>query len=359
MKRELFAVFRAVVLVALFGAQLAVGKDNRQEEAAALFARAAEVSNLRAPGSPPFRLRAKVRLSGLLGEPIDGSYQLIWNSPEQWREEITFPSFTQLRVGGAGKLWHRRNVNYLPLPIYHLMLLLDFQSRLKLGPTESVKKIHQRKRNGIRMKCIEMKGKRHRIPSYLIAQGPRPMFEFEPGREMCFDSVVGTLIREEQPDSQRGLIKLYEHADYATWGEKRVPYTLRLLESDKAIVEFWVEQLGDEPSPDRALFSPPEDAEEWAWCRNPEPAKELQRVEPRYPKKARSNLRTGVVFLYAKIGVDGTVHNTMVVGSSAREFPEFDAASQEALRQWRFQPARCGDIPVPTEGIFEFVYRLY
>jgi hypothetical protein len=29
------------------------------------------------------------------GKPLDGSYRLLWNGPEQWREEISFPGYTE------------------------------------------------------------------------------------------------------------------------------------------------------------------------------------------------------------------------------------------------------------------------
>src|SRR5436190_24079139 len=43
---------------------------------------------------PSFRLKARVRLDNF-GKPLDGTYSLLWNGPDQWREEIAFPGYSE------------------------------------------------------------------------------------------------------------------------------------------------------------------------------------------------------------------------------------------------------------------------
>jgi hypothetical protein len=50
---------------------------------------------------PAFEMTANVRISSN-GKIEDGSYRLLWNGPQRWREEIEVPRYSEVRVGGAG-----------------------------------------------------------------------------------------------------------------------------------------------------------------------------------------------------------------------------------------------------------------
>src|SRR5690349_3724092 len=62
---------------------------------------------------PSFQLTAIVRIENQ-GKPLDGTYRLFW----QWREEITFPGYTEVQVGGRGKVWIQRSTDFLPRAVY-------------------------------------------------------------------------------------------------------------------------------------------------------------------------------------------------------------------------------------------------
>jgi protein TonB len=63
----------------------------------------------------------------------------------------------------------------------------------------------------------------------------------------------------------------------------------------------------------------------------------LRRVPPRYPRKARASGANGLVLLEAILDRDGHVEQPIRV---LRSVPMLDDAAVEALRQWRFRPAR-------------------
>jgi len=68
---------------------------------------------------------------------------------------------------------------------------------------------------------------------------------------------------------------------------------------------------------------------------------------PRYPPSARRRGYQGVVLLRVRVLEDGTVGEVRVVRSSG--YAVLDRAALEAVKQWRFVPARRGDRPIPME----------
>jgi hypothetical protein len=76
---------------------------------------------------PSFEMKASVQIA-TQGKLTDGTYQLLWNGPAQWREEIRFPGYTEVQVGGNGTVSIQRSTAFLPLRIYHLHAALGFGS---------------------------------------------------------------------------------------------------------------------------------------------------------------------------------------------------------------------------------------
>ena len=70
----------------------------------------------------------------------------------------------------------------------------------------------------------------------------------------------------------------------------------------------------------------------------------IERVPPVYPAAAEAAGITGTVRIQALINVNGRVADTRVVWS----VPGLDASALDAVKRWRFAPARTGDRPVPV-----------
>lgn len=67
-------------------------------------------------------------------------------------------------------------------------------------------------------------------------------------------------------------------------------------------------------------------------------------VAPVYPELARQVRQEGIVILEATIDVRGVVQSATVL----RSVPFLDQAAIDAVRQWRFDPARLNDQPIPV-----------
>jgi TonB family protein len=79
-------------------------------------------------------------------------------------------------------------------------------------------------------------------------------------------------------------------------------------------------------------------------------------VKPRYPDSARRQGVEGTVLLKARVTERGRVDEVEIETSAGH--PELDQAAIEALRRWRFEPARRGREPVAAWVLIPFQFKL-
>jgi len=78
--------------------------------------------------------------------------------------------------------------------------------------------------------------------------------------------------------------------------------------------------------------------------------------EPEYSEEARKAKYQGTVVLWVVVGPDGRVREIRVSRSLGMGL---DEKAMEAVRQWRFEPARKDGQPVPVQVSIEVNFRLY
>ena len=69
-----------------------------------LLQRAEQLTDIRSGDARSFRLTARVEAYDEKGKKKEGTYILLWNSPTIWREEITFPDSSEVRLARINKL---------------------------------------------------------------------------------------------------------------------------------------------------------------------------------------------------------------------------------------------------------------
>jgi TonB family protein len=328
MKRSLALL--TTLLLALTAQSSAAEKKDKQAEGLALIERARALSDIRAPGSPPFRLRARARLLDPVEGSLEGTYTLAWMSDEQWREEITFPNFSEVRIGKGTTVWRQRNINYRPEAIHGLIETVDLHKRLRVNSEETVERIRGRQYKGVSLRCVKLK--------------KRPRAE----RELCIDS-AGTLAQAKFG----GLT--HEYSDFVSWAGKSFPGSIRVLDEGKTVREIRVERLDDEPL-EPALFTPAAGAVAREGCLDPDLPEIQEHIFPDYPDEAKRRRIQGTVSVYALIGADGRVYNVVILRSAD---PSLAASTLETVQRWRFNPATCGSTPVETETVIEMSFHLY
>lgn len=83
---------------------------------------------------------------------------------------------------------------------------------------------------------------------------------------------------------------------------------------------------------------------------------EVSTPPPAYPRLARRRGLEGFVVIEYAIGVDGACTDVAVGESSGIDL--FDEAALEAVRSWRFQPARRRSVPVVSRHRIRFTFRM-
>jgi protein TonB len=86
------------------------------------------------------------------------------------------------------------------------------------------------------------------------------------------------------------------------------------------------------------------------------PPKVLYRIDPKYPELALSVHRQGAVVVEAEIATDGSLRSARVV-SSPLGFG-LEQSALDAIRSWRFAPARYGDRPVAVYYRWNILFSL-
>jgi protein TonB len=82
----------------------------------------------------------------------------------------------------------------------------------------------------------------------------------------------------------------------------------------------------------------------------------LSNPAPAYPGMSKRLGEQGKVLLRVKVGADGQAQDVSVLQSSG--FPRLDEAAREAVRNWRFVPARQGDQAVAAPVNVPIVFKL-
>jgi len=82
----------------------------------------------------------------------------------------------------------------------------------------------------------------------------------------------------------------------------------------------------------------------------------LRNPSPRYPANARRAGTQGTVTLRVQVTREGLVARVDVEKSSGS--PHLDAAALEAVKAWRFVPARQGAEPLESWVLVPIVFRL-
>ncbi len=324
MNRTLSFLFLAAIY--LSAVIPSAGQDAR-ETAAALLGNAAKLTDIQAADAKPFRLRGHLRVSSPGKPPEEGTYLVLWASEAKWREEISLPSFHQIRWAREGKLWQKRSTSYKPWNVELFLKSLALSARMQLHAEEKVDKVRTVTRNGAQATCVAIKGQKDGGWT----------------REICFDRVTSMPF---QYRGQKSRVH-FEYSDYYDLGERRFPRYVRAYDGGKLESEFHAEELSFLTDSDEAPFVPPVDVIPRDWCKTPTPPRLLNSGGGSLIFPA-GTLTPGRIVFYGVIGTDGRLHDLSIIdmtgiGSSWAAF------LREKMGKDTWQAASCNGVPVETE----------
>jgi hypothetical protein len=331
--------YSSVLLLGILLSQLSLrGADKPDRgDAVARLQRAVSKSNIFELPSFAMKASAQVVIDKKL---VDGSYQLFWNGPEQWREEVNFPGYQEIQIGGKGVVWTRRSTDYVPLAVYNLHRALGFGAstgsspsiwsrvRLDITSKDNVKKIRERKEHGEKLICVDLER------------------DLEPNTEICTRETDGSFIR----DSSDNLDE-----DFQPIGEKLFPRMLSFRTSGKTLAKVNMAELTNVTQFAPNIFAPPPGVSSQPGCMNPTPARAVKKAAPHYPASARAGHIEGTTFTEVIIGIDGIPRIRRVLQSPSSDL---EASSLAAIQQWRFDSAICDGQPIEMETVLQINYAL-
>jgi TonB family protein len=315
--------------------------DDHPVEAVALMERARQNEDLRAAGGAAFVLQASISFKGRRGT-YTGKYQLIWESERRWREELVLPGFERLRIGTEEGYQQVRNADFQTKPIFDLDRAMQITQLLHTGDREKIGKIHERKINGSKLSCVEVKNEKG---------------NFE--RELCFEGTAGNLVHAELREDSSSSSPERRSVDYSgfqEWAEKHFPMEIRVQTGNENTISVSVSSLTAPHEFDEALLVPSVHGDSWGDCAGLRSLKLDNRVPPQYPSSARRAYKQGAVTIYTAVEADGSLSHAKIIESAGSEL---DEAALSAVKQWRYGPPTCNGKSVRMETPVTVIFSLH
>jgi hypothetical protein len=329
----------------LFAAPRASAAEDEQQKGVALIARAQLLEKLLAPDTGPFRLRAHVKLFGLVEGTREGDYLLLAASAAQWFDQTRFPGYSELSGLSDGQRWRKRNVVDKPFRFHEVAQMLSPAYHLELPADARITKLSQKDIGGAKAFCIEASPTTElwqKDTAGRVAMSPVGINK-DTQVTLCFDADTGILLSAAY---QTGLPR-FEYEGQVTLGNKVFPKVLRCFEGKDLAVEATIQELVKEEAQDPAGFAPPTGAEKWPYCTNPEPPQlvEKKKLNESLLVHGKAHRQYGTVYCLAEVGADGRIHDfTWLPGRAGA----LAGAVKEAVKEWRYTPATCNGVPVPV-----------
>lgn len=315
MKKALLSLALLVWLMA--NAAISARAQNANNPAAqALIAKALSATDITTKASPPFQLEARIRVQVEPGKLENGKLVWIWTPLGWWHNELTLSDYRSVEISGGKQAWIKSTLDYLPFPAFLTEQALNVSAWLRQASSQALSRPMV---SATGETCVRM------------AKTPE-RFRY------CFEPSAGTLRRVV--DGTWNVTFWY--SDYAKFGSKTIPRLIQVAVTGQSpIMEVRIVQLEKIDQPDLRLFLPAKGTRELptaAQCGQVVGAKIKRMIPPQYPRKAQNAGISGVVKLYAEVGVDGVPRGMWPVNSAA---PILTRAAIDAVKQWRYRPRTC------------------
>ena len=294
-----------------------------KKDAEGILQNAAEEADLWTSDSVPFHLLASVHYE-LGGQPSDGTYELLWRSPDQYREYFEMRNAKEMEIASGGKLSILRNTPTLTIPLWNTQRNLRFIKNYFLR--EKVKRVHTTQVNGMQATCIESEGK------FTETQNC-----FDPNNNLA----VHVSFVEKWTSSAWGKSEL---TSFTSLGRKRYPLRIIRKEFDEQL-DVTITTLEEPKSLSEDLFVSPADAQVFDWC--PKPTRSGHLEFPPGPVGRMDSPGANFAY-YVLVGRDGRVKRSAPMRSAGTPV---DHKMATWLKMAKFPVESCGGNPVEYETV--------
>ena len=322
-----------------------------KEEAKALVERSNKLTSLRAFGSAPFHIHAKVKSYGPKGQNIQGTYELWWASLDRWREEINWGDKSFARIANNNRLWIIGADTYR-LDTLHVTELLGFSSRIGIPADRSIDRVQAKQIGGVPAICMRLfhfssaPGEASIAGTGLLIMSPLNV-----ERSACWDAATGLPLRIEAGSDR------VELGNYSAIGDKQFPHKLHELRGGKTLIEVELDSLELLDVMTTDALTPPGGTSAKPWCVNmisPTPLRfgnassttSLPGGGFNTPLPTELLGRELVVFRVDEAGRAVDVHAFTTGGEVS-----FKDRERLTLLESRFRPATCDGRPVEADFV--------
>ena len=257
---------------------------------------------------------------------------MIWDSADEWKEELALPDYHEVRVGGKQLIWVSRSQPHLTEAALHASPIASMTGEAMRESPFRVSRVQNTVKGKVALRCFSLK----------------PIKTKE-----CFDADQGFFLNSSD-NATSGRIRI-EFSDYFRLGEHFVPRRKQEFRDDHPVVEVIIRDASLNHQVDSATFAPAPGATRIGGCLSPALPKPIAEPTP----GARRAKVTGTVALEVMIDSHGSIENAAVVESLD---PDLDGKAVETIKKkWRFEPATCSGVPVPFEFVVEvdFLHSLF
>jgi TonB family protein len=317
-------------------------KPDEKSAPAELIQRARQQEDLRAKGSSPFELSAKIAVHGNR-KRLQGEYRVWWQAKDRWVEKITIGDFQRVRFGVPGGFRQLRSLNFSPQVVFDFEKAIGMAGDLRISPEEMLGTIRSRGIDGVDLSCVDIRDVK--TNGFL--------------RELCMNTSTGLLMRIIFGEGGEATTNptVVAYSQFSNVSGKTYPLHMRLEEKHGYSLEISFEVVGNASTAARELPAVPEKAEFWEHCdiEDTTPARLVTKISPDYPQWTRMARQEGTVSFYGLIEKDGSVSHLKVLQSASTAL---DQSAGAALQQWKYEPATCGGSPVRVETIIDVIFSL-
>jgi hypothetical protein len=325
-------VFLSVVCLAMLSsaslAQNPAAPDDHPEDvqtrADALLLKARQLSDIRSPNAPAFRLKATFSFTGLDLQKVEGTYTEVWVSNSQWRREMVIGDLRHIEVGGGDKQW-LVDPDRFPPQANKLATLMSVLPPASRG--FEFASITEREMRDVTTECVATKSLGANLPLTL-----------------CFEKRSGMLLEKVSPETrpQNVIIFSCEYGSFRKFGDYWFPRQVRCFEDRHKNISADVVELSIETPVDPALFDAPKDAIELGQCSG----KIVSPVPPPLPipppgLQLESQRRIRLWFV---VDAKGRPQYLKPVPPSRKDSNE---SVLNWVQHWNFRPGTCDGKPIP------------
>jgi hypothetical protein len=309
--------------------QVTAAAQDIQSRVQAMLERARQLSDIRSPAAPAFRLKATFSFVGEDLDPVQGTYTETWVSDSQWRRETVVGNLRHIEVGGADKRWllfpdefpgRANKVAAIMAFLPPASAELDFTS------------VSERTANRTVAEC-----------AFTRPLGPAHQ------SALCFEQKSGILLESAFPDQRPRNVVTFscDYADFNKFGTRWFPHQAVCFEDRHKTITANVVELTIEPPLDPALFDKPSGAIELDRCSGKTVSPTVQ--SPRLFPDLDSD-RLLWVRLWFVVDKNGRPLNMKAVRAANKA--AYDKASN-TVRTWQFNPGTCDGKPMLADLIVE------